>query len=289
MKLTQLLGQMVSRVGLMCGVLAVLALWGGGALPVSANSTAFVRVIHASPAAGPVDVFVDGANLLTNFQFATVTGYVPVPTGSHKIQVAPTGKGADAAVINQTVPVNAGVAYTVAALGTKTGGFSLEVFTDDNTIANNMAKVRVYHLSPDAGPVDVAFGGKTVFSGPMYQQASGYLSIPAGSFTFNVTATQLNITVSVTANLKPGTVTSVFAVGLLNGTPKLQFVPAQVIGIPGMPGTGSDPYALPATDNTPPAPVGWLVVVVCAAVLGAIQISRRLILTSRAAGMHSKK
>jgi hypothetical protein len=87
-----------------------------------------------------------------------------------------------------------------------------------------MAKLRVYHLSPDAGPVNLAISGKTVINGLSYQQSSGYLSVPAGSYKFNVTATQANVTVPVTADLKDGTVTSVFAVGLLKGTPKIQFV-----------------------------------------------------------------
>lgn len=289
MKLTQLLGHIVPRVGLMFGILAVFALWGGQVLPVSADNNAFVRVIHASPAAGPVDVFVDGSKLLTNFQFATVTGYVPVPAGAHKIQVAPTGKGAGKAVITQTVTVNAGVPYTVAALGTKASGFSLGAFGDDNIVSSGMAKLRVYHLSPDAGPVNLAISGKTVINGLSYQQSSGYLSVPAGSYIFNVTVTQAKVTVPVTADLKDGTVTSVFAVGLFRGTPKIRFVPAQLTGVPGMPGTGSDPHALPATGTTPKVPTGWLLVIICTAVVGATLISHRLILTSSKEDAQSQK
>jgi hypothetical protein len=71
-----------------------------------------------------------------------------------------------------------------------------------------------------------------VINGLSYQQSSGYFSVPAGSYIFDVTATQANVTVPVTADLKDGTVTSVFAVGLLKGTPKIQFVPVQVTGVP---------------------------------------------------------
>jgi hypothetical protein len=84
-------------------------------------------------------------------------------------------------------------------------------------------------------------------------------------------------------------VTSVFAVGLLKGTPKIQFVPAQVTGVPGMPGTGSDPHALPATGTTPKVLTGWLLVVICTAVIGATLISRRLILTSSKEDARSQK
>jgi hypothetical protein len=196
------------------------------------ESSAFVRVVHASPDAGTVDVFVDGNKLLSAFKFATVTGYVNVPAGAHKIQVAPAGQGAGAAVITQTVSVSAGVPYTVAAVGTKSSGFSLVAFGDNNLLSGSMAKVRVYHLSPDAGPVNVAAGGKTVISGLTYQKASDYLSLAPGSYTFNVTATQAGATVPVSATLKKATVNSVFAVGLLKRSPKLQFVLASVTGVP---------------------------------------------------------
>ncbi|GER88235.1 cell wall anchor [Dictyobacter vulcani] len=212
---------------------------------------AFVRVVHASPAAGTVDVFVDGNKLLPNFTFGTVTGYVSVPAGAHKIQVAPAGKGADAAVINETVSVNAGVPYTVAAIGTKDTGFGLQAFADDNMLSGGMTKVRVYHLSPNAGPVNVATGGNTVITGLTYKNASDYLTVPPAAYTFNVTATQANATVPVSATLKDNTVNSVFAIGLYKGDPALKFVVGTVPGVPGMPQTGSNPnVAAPTSSNS---------------------------------------
>ena len=225
----------ISRIALALGAVALVACFvafSSSASAAQGGSSAFVRVVHASPGAGTVDVFVDGSKLLNNFKFGTVTGYVNVPAGAHKIQVAPAGQGAGAAVITQTVSVRAGVPYTVAAVGTKSSGFSLVAFGDNNLLSGSMAKVRVYHLSPDAGPVNVAAGGKTVISGLTYQKASDYLSLAPGSYTFNVTATQAGATVPVSATLKKATVNSVFAVGLLKRSPKLQFVLASVTGVP---------------------------------------------------------
>ena len=232
--------QLISGLMMTAGIIIMLSISSISAF-AAPNDMAFVRVVHASPAAGPVDVFVDGNKLLSNFTFATVTGYVSVPAGSHSIQVAPAGKGAGAAVITQSVTVAAGVPYTVAAIGTAATGFSLQAFADNNLLSGNMVKVRVYHLSPNAGPVNVAAGGNTVITGLTYKSASDYLSIPAGSYTFNVTATQANATVPVAATLSNGTVNSVFAVGLYQGSPALKFVLASVTGVPGMPQTGSDP------------------------------------------------
>ncbi len=229
------------QVALAIGIFALLALFMPSLPSAKAASPAYIRVIHASPDIGTVDVFVDGNKLLSSFQFGSVTGYVPVPEGSHMVQIALIGKGVNAAVITQTVSITAGNAYTVAGLGTNALGFSLDVFNDNNVVSGSDAKLRVYHLSPGTGSVNVSDSSNTVVQGLAYPQASNYVNVPAGAYTFNVDAASSNVSLPVSATLKPWTVTSVFAVGLLNGSPKIQLVTAETAGIPGLPGTGSDP------------------------------------------------
>lgn len=269
MQQTRSFRSLVRYATLACALFGVLAFVSVQALPASAHSvqstqrkgsadtTAFIRVVHASPDVGTVDVFVDGSKMLSSFQYATVTGYVPLPAGQHKVQIALIGKGPGASVISQMISMQAGQAYTVAALGTMASGFSLQVFTDNNMVAGNIAKVRVYHLSPGTGTVNVTASNGTDVTGLSYPQASNYITVTPGSYTLNITPTQGNTTFPVQATLKPWTVTSVFAIGLLNSTPKLQFVAVQVPGVPGLPGTGSDPNpaAAQSTSGTSPAPI----------------------------------
>jgi hypothetical protein len=234
--------------------------------PVSADSTAFVRIIHASPDIGTGDIFVDGTKLLSSFPFGGVTDYVRVPTGPHKVQVALIGKGPGAAVITQTLTVGPNVPYTVAALGTKTSGFSLQVFTDDNMLAPGKTKVRLYQLSPDAGTLTLAAGGISSINGLSYPQDSDYLTVSPGSYTFNVTTSQGKGNMHISATLKENTITSIFAIGMVNGSPPFQFVTSQVNGMPNWPGTGSDP-------NLPPAPslplTPWVLGILVLVALGA--------------------
>src|SRR5579862_3545384 len=126
----------------MLGILTSLAAFTAHSQPALAATPAFVRVIHASPAIGSADVFVDGAPLLTSFQFGAVTDYVSVPPGAHTVQIALVGKGIDAAVITQTLEVSPGVAYTVAATGAQANNESLKVFIDNNQLASGASKVR---------------------------------------------------------------------------------------------------------------------------------------------------
>ncbi len=222
---------------------------------VKADSPSYVRVIHASPDIGTATVFVDGNMLLNNFQFGTITPYASIPAGPHKVQVGLIGTGPGAATITQTIQVQPGVPYTVAALGTAATGFALQVFVDNNLVVSGGAKVRVYHLSPGTGSVNVTTDGNAVVNSLAYPQASNYLSEPSGAWSADVVAS--NTTLPVSATLAVNSITSVFAIGLVNGTPKIQFVSAQVNGLPGIPGTGSDPSYHAARDFVQPA-VSWL-------------------------------
>src|SRR6266487_3078253 len=97
--------RLVRRVFLTFALLTLLLLFGTQALPVSAESPSFVRLVNASPDVGIVDIFVDGAGFLHNAQYGSVTDYLQLPAGHHRVQVALIGKGIGASVIAQTLSV----------------------------------------------------------------------------------------------------------------------------------------------------------------------------------------
>jgi hypothetical protein len=208
-----------------------------------ADSPSFVRIIHASPDIGTADVFVDGKHLLSNFQFGTVTSYVSIAPGPHLVKVGLIGKGPNAAIITQTLTVNSGDVYTVAALGTQTLGFKLIAFNDDNLVQEGKAKLRVYNLSPDTDLNSVSSHNNTLCGALSYQNASVYVPMEAGAYNLAINTAQEKTPVPFSTTLDQNTVTSIFAIGLANGTPKLQFISSKVSAIPGLPGTGSDPNA----------------------------------------------
>ncbi len=247
----------------------------------AADAWSFVRIFHASPDIGIVDVFMDGNKLLSNFQYGTVTAYTPVAAGMHTLQLAAIGTGVDAAVLTQPFVLQAGTPYTVVALGTKVTGFSLHIFADNNQVASNLARVRVYHLSPGTGVVNVSARGNMLINGLPYAQASNYVNISPGSYIFKVTSTQNDMSASVAAQLKPWTVTSIFAISALNNGSQWQFVQSQITGMPGMPGTGSDPHAVPASPQSSlPLSRPWLLsllvlLALCSASAGTIAFFSR--------------
>jgi hypothetical protein len=269
---------LVSRVSLALalGALVLFTLLGTLASPTHAApgaTPAYVRIIHASPDVGTADVFLDGNKLLSSFAFGSITDYAPIPPGPHKVQIALVGKGIGASALTQTLDVQPGMVYTAAAIGTAASGLSIEVFSDNNIIAAGKAKLRMYNLSPDAGAVSLSSGGQSLISSVTYQQASDYTSLASGSYSFNVSSASVSLPLS--ESLPTNTVTSIFVVGLANGSPRIELSPAQVNGVPGLPGTGSDPAPLPDTvQSQPVAP--WIVAILLVALLSASFLLRRI-------------
>jgi hypothetical protein len=257
-------------------LLVLISPRGAPAAHAAPATPAYIRVIHASPAIGTADVFVDGNLLLSSFAFGAVTDYAPLPAGPHKVQIALVGKGIGASVITQTLAVQPGVVYTAAATGTQATGLSIQVFIDNNVVAAGQAKTRAYNLSPDAGAFSVSANGNTLLNQVNYQQASNYVALTAGSYNFDLTAPNTNTNLPLTEMLPQNTVTSIFVVGLANGSPKIELVPSQVKAVPGVPSTGSDPRPLPVPGSAQSQnPLLWFLPILAAALIGAGVFFRR--------------
>ena len=274
----------IYRVPLVLCMLVLLAGFGTLATPVAAATPVFVRIIHASPDVGTADIFVDGTKLLSSFQFGAVTGYVAIPPGPHKVQIALVGKGIGGSVLSQTLSVTPGLAYTVAAIGSQQTGPSLEVFVDSNYVVPGSTKVRVYQLSPDAGTISVSAGSNSLVSSLAYKQASNYLALAAGSYSFEVAASNSNTQLPLSSSLKANTVQSIFLVGMLNGNPQIQLVQTSANALPGMPGTGSSPYPVSNGSNGSWSLNTWFL-----ALLIAIAVSGGLISVSTSAARRITK
>ena len=256
-------------------LLLMFALFGAQPQRAQADTTASVRIIHASPFIGAADVFVDGIEKLRTFGFGQVSPYVPLPTGQHKVQIALAGKGIAASQLVQTLPsVQSGVAYTVAALGTDPAHLSLQVFVDDNRVTPGAAKVRFYQLSPDGGSMSVSAGGQTKAMGVTYQNASSYFSLTPGSYAVNLNSSAGSLPWS--GGLQANTVASFFSVGVFNpknfnGEPQAQLTFISAQALPGLPQTGSNPGGSGGQLSTP-----WLLIGIATLLVAGTLFTRRL-------------
>src|SRR5262245_54485001 len=147
-----------------------------------------IRVMHDSPDAPNVDVFVDGQQVFENVPCSTTTDYQALAPGKHRVQVAPAGKSADDSVIDTNVDLTGGKPYTVVALG-KLADIKAKVLADTSkTPQAGHARLRIIQASADIGPVDIYPSGSTTpLLTDQYFGSADYINIPAGTYAFNVT------------------------------------------------------------------------------------------------------
>jgi hypothetical protein len=190
------------------------------------DNQARVRVVHASPDAPAVDVWVNGNPAFRNAAFQDITPYAPLDAGSYRVQVVPAG-ATEPAVIDATLDLAAGTDYTVVAVG-RLADIEPLVLTDDNTApAPGKAHVRFVHASPDAPAVDVAVkGGPVLFSNIAFKGVGNYLPVDAGTYDLEVRLAGTDtVALSVPGvRLDNGSVYTVFAMGLAGGQPALAAV-----------------------------------------------------------------
>lgn len=127
-----------------------------------ALGNACVLIVHGSPDAGPVDVYIDGQLVLAGDTFGALGEFIPVPAGEHRIQIVPNGAALDAAVLDGVVTLSDGIAYEVAALGPVDEIRLQALAVDTRPVAANSARLRVVHAATDAPAIDLALTGGDV-------------------------------------------------------------------------------------------------------------------------------
>ncbi|MFQ6388174.1 DUF4397 domain-containing protein [Priestia aryabhattai] len=185
-----------------------------------------VRIVHASPDAPAVDIFVDDKALVEGAKFKDVSNSLPLSAGSHKVEVyeAKT-KGTKDSIIEATLVVDGGKSYTVAAVN-KAENLELQAFTNNKQGMDGKASLRVAHLSPDAPAVNVGpKGADPLFKDLSFKSISGYQVVNPGSYDLSVsTADGKEILSLPGTNLQSGKNYTVLAV---NTADKLETIVLQ--------------------------------------------------------------
>jgi hypothetical protein len=181
-----------------------------------AQETGTVYVVHGIPDT-PVDVYVDGAIALDDFQPGTSAGPVDLPAGSREVTVFPADSdGSGDPLLSATADLGAGDDVTLAAHLTEAGEPTITPFVNDvSTVPAGQARLVVRHTAA-APAVDVLAGGAPVVSG-LTNPDQEALEVPAGTVSAAVAAAGTTEPVIGPADLDlaEGTATFVHAIGSL--------------------------------------------------------------------------
>ena len=167
--------------GLLALALPVLA-----AAPASAQSTdAQLTIVHG--VRGLVaNVRLDGQLVLSGFAPERVTDPLPVPAGTHQVQVWPTGAAAGSApVIDQTITLTAGQVAT-AGVGIGPNGPVITLFDDGKLLPGSDSTALAVRGLAATDPLRVLAGDRTLADGLASGQEQ-VAQVPAGTYPVSVT------------------------------------------------------------------------------------------------------
>ena len=264
---------------------AIATLLGGTAALVAAISPAalaapapdgWVRIAHLSPQAPAMDMYVypfgnPGRPLvLKDVSYGAVSAYMVVSPGQYT--VAMRGFGAPASskpALTTSFTVDAGAAYTLAALGPDPG-LRTEVLKDQMTTPAGKAVVRVLQASLKHNLVTVSYGPDILARQLAFGAATSYTAVSPGARTVRFTAPGQHTAMPVT--LPAGTVHTIVVLDDSSGL-KVDAV-TDAAGSQIMP-KGAVSAGFGGTAPPPPAnPAPWLVLIAAGALLTAAGLAR---------------
>jgi hypothetical protein len=185
--------------------------------PAGNMGGARVRVVHASPDAPAVDVWVDGSIAFSNVAFEEITDFAEVPAGTYNVQVVPSG-ATSPVVIEADLSLSAATDYTVIATDLLGNITPIILTADGSTPDAGNAWVRFFHGSPDAPAVDITLtDGTVLLSDVSFQEGTDYLPVPAGTYDLQarVAGTETVALEVPGVSVADGGVYTAYATGLL--------------------------------------------------------------------------
>ena len=184
----------------------------------------YIRLLHASPDAPAVDVYVNNRPVVKHLMYRHFTPYYKFSPGTYDIKAYPAGK-TTSPVINTRFNLPARSIYTLAAVG-RLRDISLQAILEPVlSFTPGTSMVRFIHLSPNTPHVDITLSnGRKLFKDVEYREVTGYIPVNHGTYTIQARVAGTNNIALVIPNIRllPNRVYSMYAVGLLGERPPLQ-------------------------------------------------------------------
>lgn len=152
-----------------------------------------VRFLNASTGDQTLDVLIDGQNVFSGSDFATVSSYITVSDGFHSVTVRRT-RGT--ILYQQTLAFVSGERVTMVILDSVIGVTMTKVSDMGCTnVASGYGCLRVANMTYNGSSYDVRlFNNQVVFAGVGFKDVTSFKQASSGNYTFFVTANQASVT-----------------------------------------------------------------------------------------------
>ncbi|MBW3633026.1 MAG: DUF4397 domain-containing protein, partial [Chloroflexi bacterium] len=191
-------------------------------LGIGQATNSCLRVIHAAPDAGTVDVHAGAAVIAQGLEFGAASTFAAAPNGLQPLRVVPPGEPVDPAIVDEqaivdtTLDLAAGSAAQIVVSGLGEDLQATIAGVDLRALPANQARVRVVHASPDLNAIDVAIAsGPTPFQGIAFGSQSGYVVFNAGpsSFQLRESGVDTPLLEALDVPIEPGMVYDLVVIG----------------------------------------------------------------------------
>lgn len=184
----------------------------------------FVRILHASPDAPPVDVYLNDKIIARNLSYKQFTPYVSVAPGLYNLRIYPAGRITNP-LINTNYNFKPDTIVTLAA-GSQLSNIRLFSYEEPKLPSiPGSSYVRFIHLSPNTPASDLTNQtGKVIARNISFGGSSNYTPLASGTYTLEVSPTGTNSVALHVPNviIRPGRFYSVYLVGFPNEIGPLQ-------------------------------------------------------------------
>lgn len=197
-----------------------------------------MRVLHASPNAPALDVYIDDSPRFPNLTFGQLSDYVSLWPERHRLTVSPAGarRPEDALVDDKLESLRSGLDYTLVAMGDMKD-LRMVLFDDSTPLpvegrervpARGRAKVRFLHASPDAPAIDVGVtGNPALFLQVGFTEATPFKELESGTYDIQLRRAGHDALIATLPQyaFAGGYRYTLLALGLVDGQPAFQLVP----------------------------------------------------------------
>jgi hypothetical protein len=194
--------------------MAVSSLAMTGCQAVSGNSSlAQLRIIDASPDSGGLDFYAGNGVLTYNLGFGTITSYIPMTPGTYNLTVDQANSRT--ALVTTRATLAGSKQYTLL-VGNVNASLEGLVLADQSSPApSGQIALRIIDQATKIGPIDVYLvpSGSTLLtvnpvkSGINFDDNTGYLNVPVGSYKLYVVPAGTVITATTVPTYSGGSIT----------------------------------------------------------------------------------
>jgi hypothetical protein len=177
-----------------------------------------------------VDVYVDGSPVVVGLAYGQVSDYAVFSPERHSLKAWPSGAGAQGRPLldGHLAALRVAEDYTLVFLGEPRNIHTLLLSDTTSAPAQDGAKIRFVHASPDAPAVDVALQpGQTLFPQVAFDRATPFVEVTSGMYDLVIrrAGQAQEIARAPHYTFTAGNLYTFVAMGLLDGTPGFMIMP----------------------------------------------------------------